>query len=334
MSELWTGLAARPPVAAAGGPVLSVVVPIYNEADSLGLLIDAIAQALKDQITYEIICVDDGSYDGSADLLRLLAQSRSDLKVILLRRNYGQTPALAAGFDHAQGSIVVSMDGDLQNDPADIPRLIAKLEEGFDLVSGWRRQRQDPWLSRILPSRIANGLIAAVTGVKLHDYGCALKAYRAELLRDMHLYGELHRFLPALASIEGARIAELPVAHQRRRFGRSKYGLSRTLRVTIDLLTVYFMRKFMTQPMHMFGSLGLLSMLAGVGISLYLMVVKFLGNQDIGDRPLLYLAIVLFLSGIQLFSLGLLAELVMRTYYESQRRPIYRVREVIGPPPE
>jgi len=312
---------------------VSVVVPIYNEYDSLPALVEAIAQALRAiPYDYEIICVDDGSQDGSAELLRQLAAQRLDLMAILLRRNYGQTAATAAGFDHARGRVIVTLDGDLQNDPADIPRIVVKLAEGYDLVSGWRQHRQDHRLTRLLPSKIANWLIGRVTGVTLHDYGCALKAYRTELVRDMNLYGELHRFLPALAYIEGARIAELPVNHHARQFGQSKYGLGRTFRVVMDLLTVYFMKKFLTRPMHIFGSFGLSAIVAGVLIATYLALVKFMGQQDIGDRPLLFLAIVLFLSGIQLFSFGLLAEVLMRTYHESQRRPIYRVREIVAAP--
>ncbi|ASC73365.1 putative glycosyltransferase [Halomicronema hongdechloris C2206] len=328
-----SALAALIPVGPNHDPSLdvSVVVPIYNECDSLPVLVDTIAQALQPtDIDYEIICIDDGSRDGSADLLRQLVGQRRDLTAVLLRRNYGQTAAMAAGFDHARGRIIVTLDGDLQNDPADIPKVLAKLAEGYDLVSGWRQHRQDHRLTRLLPSKIANWLIGRVTGVTLHDYGCALKAYRAEVVRDMNLYGELHRFLPALAYIEGARIAELPVSHRARQFGQSKYGLGRTLRVVMDLLTVYFMKKFLTRPMHIFGSFGLSAIVVGVLIAVYLAFVKFMGQQDIGDRPLLFLAIVLFLSGIQLFSFGLLAELLMRTYHESQRRPIYRVREVVG----
>jgi glycosyltransferase involved in cell wall biosynthesis len=314
---------------------LSVVVPIYNEYDSLPVLIEAITQVLTAMARpYEILCIDDGSTDGSGERLRQLAQDYPSLRAILLRRNYGQTAAMAAGFDHAQGAIIVTMDGDLQNDPADIPRLLARLNEGYDLVSGWRRDRQDNPLTRLIPSKIANGLIGRVTGVDLHDYGCSLKAYRAELIHDMNLYGELHRFLPALAFIEGARITEMPVAHHARQFGTSKYGLGRTLRVVMDLLTVYFMKKFLTQPMHIFGTLGLVSMTAGLGLGIYLTLVKLLADQDIGDRPLLVLAVVLLLAGIQLFSFGLLAELMMRTYHESQKRPIYRVREVIGQNPD
>ncbi|HIK46378.1 MAG TPA: glycosyltransferase family 2 protein [Leptolyngbyaceae cyanobacterium M65_K2018_010] len=309
---------------------LSVVVPIYNEYDSLPVLIEAISQVLDRQaLTYEILCVDDGSTDGSGDRLRQLAQHHAQLRGILLRRNYGQTAAMAAGFDHAQGLVIITMDGDLQNDPADIPRLLARLNEGYDLVSGWRKDRQDNTLTRLIPSKIANWLIGRVTGVNLHDYGCSLKAYRAEVIHDMNLYGELHRFLPALAFIEGARITEIAVNHYPRRFGTSKYGLGRTLRVVMDLLTVYFMKKFLTKPMHIFGTLGLVSMAVGIGIGIYLTLVKFLADQDIGDRPLLVLAVVLLLAGIQLFSFGLLAELMMRTYHESQQRPIYRVREVV-----
>lgn len=314
-----------------GQPKVSVVVPIYNEVESIPLLVDAIATALqKHGITYEIVCVDDGSKDGSAELLRQLAQERTDLKAVLLRRNYGQTAAMSAGFNHAAGEVIVTLDGDLQNDPADIPLLIGKLEEGYDLVSGWRQARQDAMVTRLIPSKIANWLIRKVTEVQIHDYGCSLKAYRSELVRDMHLYGELHRFLPALAFIEGARIAELPVRHHARRFGKSKYGLGRTFRVLMDLATIFFMKKFLTRPMHVFGLFGVICMLIGLALGIYLTVLKVALGSDIGDRPLLILSVVLFLTGVHLFSLGLLAELSMRTYHESQNRPIYRVREVVG----
>ena len=312
-------------------PDLSVVVPIYNEVESIPLLLDAIATSLiSEQIHYEIICVDDGSGDGSDQLLKQQAQTRTDLRAVILRRNYGQTAAIAAGFSHATGKIIITLDGDLQNDPADIPILMAKLEEGYDLVSGWRKNRQDASLTRVLPSKIANWLIGRVTGVRVHDYGCSLKAYRAELVADMNLYGELHRFLPALAFIEGARITEIPVRHHARRYGQSKYGLDRTFRVIMDLFTIFFMRKFLTRPMHVFGLFGLLALISGAALGLYLAYVKLGLGETIGQRPLLILAVVLFLSGLQLFSFGLLAELSMRTYHESQGRPIYRVREVIG----
>lgn len=310
---------------------VSVVVPVYNEVESLPHLIDAIALALNaTDLSYEIICVDDGSKDGSDQLLKQLAQIRTDLKAILLRRNYGQTAAMAAGFKYATGKAVVTLDGDLQNDPADIPLLLAKLAEGYDLVSGWRQKRQDAALTRLLPSKIANWLIGRITGVNLHDYGCSLKAYRSELVADMNLYGELHRFLPALAFIEGARIAELPVRHHARRFGQSKYGLWRTFRVLMDLLTISFMKTFLTRPMHVFGLFGLLSMVLGTLLGLYLTFLKLGLGQSIGNRPLLILAVLLLVTGVQLFSFGLLAELLMRTYHESQGRPIYRVREVVG----
>jgi glycosyltransferase involved in cell wall biosynthesis len=312
-------------------PEVSVIVPIYNEVESLESLVSAIAQTLlTTRYSYEIICVDDGSKDGSTDLLKKLVQTRSDLCAVILRRNYGQTAAMAAGFHYAQGQFIISLDADLQNDPTDIPHLLTKLEEGYDLVSGWRKHRQDAALTRLLPSKIANWIIGRVTNVRIHDYGCSLKGYRAELLADMNLYGELHRFLPALAFIEGAKIAEIPVKHHPRRYGSSKYGLGRTLRVLMDLLTIWFMQKFLTRPMHVFGSLGLLSMGLGGLTGIYLTVLKFGFGQDIGDRPLLILVVVLLLAGVQLFSFGLLGELLIRTYHESQGRPIYRVREVVS----
>ncbi|MDB9497032.1 glycosyltransferase family 2 protein [Spirulina major CS-329] len=311
-------------------PDVSVVVPIYNEVESLERLVNAIAASLQPtSLRYEILCIDDGSTDGSGELLRKLAQERRYLRAIILRRNYGQTPAMAAGFKHAQGLTIVTLDGDLQNDPADIPILLAKLEEGYDLVSGWRKNRQDAALTRLLPSKIANWLIARITGVRVHDYGCSLKAYRAELVADMNLYGELHRFLPALAFIEGARIAELPVRHQARQFGQSKYGLGRTFRVVLDLMTIFFMKRFLTRPMHVFGVAGLVSTFLGVALGLYLTVLKFALGQQIGDRPLLILVVILISIGVQFFSIGLLGELLMRTYHESQGRPIYRIREII-----
>lgn len=312
-------------------PDVSLVVPIYNEMESIPDLIETLSQAMVlGGLSYEIILVDDGSQDGSTELLKRLAQERDDLKVVIFRRNYGQTAAMAAGFHYATGAVIVTLDGDLQNDPADIPMLLQKLDEGYDLVSGWRKQRQDDALTRLLPSKIANWLIGRVTGVSIHDYGCSLKAYRSELVADMNLYGELHRFLPALAFIEGARITELPVRHHARRYGKSKYGLGRTIRVLMDLLTIYFMKRFLTKPMHGFGMIGLLFMVAGLGLGIYLTVLKLAMGVAIGDRPLLILAIVLLITGVQLFSFGLLAELLMRTYHESQNRPIYRVREVVG----
>ncbi|WP_414515820.1 glycosyltransferase family 2 protein [Nostoc sp. PCC 9305] len=312
-------------------PDVSVVVPIHDEVESLPLLLEAIASTLSSsQVNYEIICVDDGSTDGSGDFLKEQAQIRTDLKAVILRRNYGQTAAMAAGFYYAVGKAIVTLDADLQNDPADIPMLLAKLDDGYDLVSGWRQKRQDGAVNRLLPSKIANWLIRRTTSVNIHDYGCSLKAYRAELLADMNLYGELHRFLPALAYIEGARITEIPVRHHARRFGRSKYGIWRTFRVLMDLLTILFMKKFLTRPMHVFGLLGLISMFSGTAIGIYLTFVKLALGEMIGNRPLLILAVLLLLTGVQLFCFGLLAELLMRTYHESQGRPIYRVREIVA----
>jgi glycosyltransferase involved in cell wall biosynthesis len=330
MSTLLSAIATKDNSGAAEFPQVTAIVPIYDEVESLPHLIKAIATTLQTAgFSYEIICVDDGSKDGSAEFLKQQALSRTDLRAVLLRRNYGQTAAIAAGFNYARGGAIVTLDADLQNDPADIPMLLAKLEEGYDLVSGWRKNRQDAALTRLLPSKIANWLIGKVTGVQLHDYGCSLKAYRAELVADMNLYGELHRFLPALAYIEGARITEMPVRHHSRRYGQSKYGLGRTFRVLMDLLTIWFMKKFLTRPMHVFGLLGLISMFIGLIIGGYLTFLKLGMGVSIGNRPLLILAVVLLLAGVQLFSVGLLAELVMRTYHESQGRPIYRVREIV-----
>ena len=308
---------------------LSVVVPLYNEEESLPYLVEQLTDALRPSgERFELVLVNDGSSDRTAEVLEQLSHNVPELVAVLLRKNYGQTAAMAAGFDVAQGDVIVSLDGDLQNDPADIPMLLAKLREGYDLVSGWRHQRQDAALQRKLPSRIANRLIGRVTGVKLHDYGCSLKAYRREVLSDMRLYGELHRFLPALAFIEGARITEVKVNHRARQFGSSKYGIDRTFRVLMDLLTVWFMKRFLTRPMYVFGFGGLIAMLGSLLACSYLLVVKLMGG-DIGNRPLLTLAVVLGLAGIQLFCFGLLGELLIRTYHESQGRPIYRIRETL-----
>jgi glycosyltransferase involved in cell wall biosynthesis len=318
-------------MAAASTPSLSVVVPLYNEEGSLPHLIEQLLSALRPLgRSFEIVLVDDGSRDGTAALLRDQVEQVPELVAVLLRRNYGQTAAMAAGFDASRGEVIVTLDGDLQNDPADIPLLLEQLERGsLDLVSGWRHQRQDNRISRLLPSMIANRLIARVTGVRLHDYGCSLKAYRREVVADMNLYGELHRFLPALAFIEGARIGEVQVNHHPRRYGKSKYGIDRTFRVLMDLLTVWFMKRFLTRPMHVFGFAGLLSLGAGLAMALWLVGEKLLQGVDIGNRPLLLLAVLAILSGVQLFGFGLLAEVQMRTYHESQGRPIYRVRDTL-----
>ena len=316
-------------MSSASVPELSIVVPLFNEEESLPLLVEKMLLALRPLgRSFELVLVDDGSSDRTADVLRQQAAGAPELVAVLLRRNYGQTAAMAAGFDASRGRLIVTLDGDLQNDPADIPMLLGRLEEGYDLVSGWRHQRQDHAVSRLLPSKIANGLIARVTGVRLHDYGCSLKAYRRELVEDMNLYGELHRFLPALAFIEGARIAEVKVNHNARQFGQSKYGIDRTFRVLMDLFTVWFMKRFLTRPMYVFGFGGLSAMGIGALLSAYLLAVK-LGGAEIGNRPLLLVAVLALITGVQLFCFGLLSEVQMRTYHESQGRPIYRIRETL-----
>ncbi|MBC1259810.1 glycosyltransferase family 2 protein [Synechococcus sp. BSF8S] len=315
---------------ASRGPELSVVIPLYNEEDSLGPLVEQVLASLRPLgRRFELVLVDDGSSDGTAARLEALAAGTPELVAVLLRRNYGQTAAMAAGFDASHGAVIVTLDGDLQNDPADIPLLLERLEEGYDLVSGWRHQRQDAAIQRLLPSKIANRLIARVTGVRLHDYGCSLKAYRREVVADMNLYGELHRFLPALAFIEGARITEVKVNHHARRFGQSKYGIDRTFRVLMDLLTVWFMKRFLTRPMHVFGFGGLACLAIGLVLGVVLLGEKIFLNADVGARPLLMVAVLAIVAGIQLFCFGLLAELQMRTYHESQGRPIYRVRATL-----
>ena len=306
---------------------LSIVVPIYNEEESLPFLVNQLLEVLQPmEETFELVLVNDGSSDNSAEVIRKLSFDIPELVGVLLRKNYGQTAAMAAGFDISSGEIVVTLDGDLQNDPADIPLLVNKLRDGFDLVSGWRYRRQDAAISRKLPSKIANRLIGKVTGVRLNDYGCSLKAYRKEVLTDMRLYGELHRFLPVLANIEGARITEVKVNHRARQFGSSKYGIDRTFRVLMDLLTVWFMNRFLTRPMYVFGFGGILAIIGSFITSFYLLTIKLLG-EDIGNRPLLIFALLLAVTGVQLFGFGLLGELQIRTYHESQNRPIYRIRD-------
>ena len=306
---------------------LSIVVPIYNEEESLPFLVNQLLEVLQPmEETFELVLVNDGSSDNSAEVIRKLSFDIPELVGVLLRKNYGQTAAMAAGFDISSGEIVVTLDGDLQNDPADIPLLVNKIRDGFDLVSGWRYRRQDAAISRKLPSKIANRLIGKVTGVRLNDYGCSLKAYRKEVLTDMRLYGELHRFLPVLANIEGARITEVKVNHRARQFGSSKYGIDRTFRVLMDLLTVWFMNRFLTRPMYVFGFGGILAIIGSFITSFYLLTIKLLG-EDIGNRPLLIFALLLAVTGVQLFGFGLLGELQIRTYHESQNRPIYRIRD-------
>jgi glycosyltransferase involved in cell wall biosynthesis len=277
----------------------------------------------------EIVAVDDGSTDGSFDRLVALLPREPRLRLVRLARNYGQTAALAAGIEHARAPVIVSMDADLQNDPHDIPRLLAALTDGTDVVNGWRHPRRDPWLTRRLPSRVANAVISLVTGTALHDYGCTLRVMRASVAKELRLYGELHRFIPALAADLGARLAELPVHHRPRTLGRSKYGLSRTLRVLLDLLTVRFLSGFATRPIQLFGLFGVVCSAVGVGLTGYLGFQRLVLGVRLADRPLVLLAILLAVVGVQFVSLGLLGEMLVRTYHESQAKPIYRVREVV-----
>ena len=311
-------------------PDLSVVVPLRNEAPNLRTLHQELTESLgKWGRPYELLLVDDGSTDDTFAILGELQRADLHVRVVRLRRNFGQTAAFAAGFERARGRVIVTSDGDLQNDPRDIPALVARLEEGHDIVCGWRRARKDPWLTRRLPSTLANGLISRITGVRLHDYGCSLKAFRSEVIRPLRLYGEMHRFIPAIASEQGVRIAEMVVNHRPRRHGRSNYGLSRTVRVILDLVTVKFLLSYSTRPLQMFGPPGLLMGFAGAAIIGYLGYVRLFTGQAIGDRPLLLLGILLAFGGLQLLTLGLLAELQARTYHESQNKPIYVVRDVL-----
>jgi len=310
---------------------LSIVVPIYNEEESLNLLYERLTAALATTaLIYELLLVDDGSSDRSFLILKDIAVMDSRVKVIRFRRNFGQTAAMAAGFDAASGRVVVPMDGDLQNDPADIPRLLAKIDEGFDVVSGWRKDRKDTFINRKLPSIIANSLISRFTGVHLHDYGCTLKAYRKEVLEGINLYGEMHRFVPALASQVGAKVTELPVKHHQRLFGTSKYGISRTVRVVLDLMTVKFLLSYSTKPIQLFGRWGVYTLFAGLLSGLATLYMKIFEHMSMNRNPLWILTIFLLFMGVQFIVLGLLGELNARTYYEAQGKPIYVVREKLN----
>ena len=314
-------------------PYLSVVIPLYNEEPNVAELHRELTAALDAWgRSYEMLFIDDGSTDGTFAVLKALQAGDPRVRVVALRRNFGQTAAFAAGFAHARGRMIATSDGDLQNDPRDLPMMVDMLDDGHDIVCGWRRLRRDPWLTRRLPSNLANWLISRTTGVELHDYGCSLKVFRGEVVRSLRLYGEMHRFIPAIASEQGVRIAEVEVHHRPRRFGASKYGLSRTMRVVLDLFTVKFLLSYSTQPIQIFGPPGLLMGTAGVAIAGYLGYVRLFAGQPIGDRPLLLLGILLIFAGMQFLTLGLLGELQARTYHESQNKPIYAVREVLETP--
>ncbi len=308
-------------------PKVSLVVPVYNEEENLPLLYQNVVGSLDPlEIKWEMILVDDGSTDGSLRCARQLAESDSRLCVLELRRNFGQTAAMAAGFDQARAEFIVTLDADLQNDPGDIPRLLAEAADGYDVVSGWRKDRQDDFLSRSLPSKIANQVISTVTGVHLHDYGCTLKVYRREAIEGLKLYGEMHRFLPALVAQRGARILEVPVRHHARRFGVSKYGIGRTFKVVLDLLTVKFLSSYSTKPIYLFGGAGLGLFAGGFSLVLLMLWMKFVHGVSMILTPLPTLSAMLVILGMQSVMLGLLAELVIRTYHESQDKKIYLVR--------
>jgi len=315
-----------------GAPYLSIVVPVFNEAENLRPLFQAIGEALTD-LSHEIIFIDDGSKDGSVEILFEIAQEASEIvSVIQFRRNFGQTAAIAAGIDYSAGEIIVLLDADLQNDPADIPMLVEKIEEGYDVVSGWRVDRKDTLITRTIPSRMANWLISTVTGVKLHDYGCTLKAYRRDVFEGFRLYGEMHRFIPAYAVSVGARITEVPVQHHPRRFGKTKYGLSRTVKVLLDLFTVKFIISYGHKPIYLFGGAGILLIVPSSLTLLFLIVRRvWLGIAILGS-PLLQLSTMIMIMGFQSILMGLIAELLVRIYHESQAKPTYSVRKVVAPP--
>ncbi|MFZ1042015.1 MAG: glycosyltransferase family 2 protein [Anaerolineales bacterium] len=309
---------------------LSLIIPVYNEEENLPILFDAVTKVMMLlKKPWEVIFVNDGSTDQSLEVLRGLAKKDQHVRVIVFRRNFGQTAAISAGIDHAKGDVVILLDADLQNDPADIPMLLSKLEEGYDVVSGWRKDRKDNAITRNLPSMMANGLISWVTGVHLHDYGCTLKAYRREVLDEFRLYGETHRFIPVFAHSVGARIAELPVHHHPRLYGKAKYGLERTMKVVLDLFTVKFLLSYGNKPIRLFGGTGMVLMFASLVTLVYLFARKIIASTSVTASPLLPLAIMFLILGFQSILMGLIAELLVRTYHESQRKPTYTVREII-----
>jgi glycosyltransferase involved in cell wall biosynthesis len=314
-------------------PMISIVIPVFNEAGNIVALYGALKSVIKDmEHTCEVIFVDDGSTDDTYSILEQLYLQDANVRVVRFRRNFGQTAAIAAGLDHAEGDIIVTLDGDLQNDPVDIPVLIDKIKEGYDLASGWRLIRRDSF-GRCLLSKLANWLISLATGVHLHDYGCTLKAMRREIAKELKLYGEMHRFIPALAASLGATIVEVPVRHHARRYGQSKYGIGRATRVILDLMTVKFLCGYATRPGHFFGLAGVIAFLLGAGITGVLGLERLLGVTQLADRPLLLLGILLMIIGIQSITMGLLSEMVSRIYHQSQREPVYRIKEVLNGEP-
>ncbi len=309
---------------------LSIVIPVFNEAENIIPLFNKLKETLdKIKRNYEIIMVDDGSTDNSFEIMNKLQSGDPSLIVISLRRNFGQTPAFTAGFDRARGAVIVTMDGDMQNDPADIPNLLAEMEKGYDIVSGWRKYRADGPLTRQLPSRIANFILSRITGIELHDYGCSLKAYKSEIVKNLKLYGEMHRFIPAIASWMGVSVGEVEVKHLRRNSGKSKYGIMRTPRVILDLITVKFLLGYSTSPLRIFGLLGIASLFSGLVIATYLSFLKIFFGHPLAERPLLLMAVLLIIFGVQLGTMGLLGELVVRSHYETQNKPTYMIRKVL-----
>ena len=309
---------------------LSIVIPIYNEKESVGRLYSRLNKTLsKLKIKYEVILIDDGSTDGTYEELKKINKKNSSYKIIRFRRNFGQTSAMSAGFHYSSGDVIITLDADLQNDPKDIPAILKKLDEGYDIVSGWRRERKDKAVSRRFPSIVANKIISRLSGVYLHDYGCTLKAYRKEVIENIELYGEMHRYIPAVASRMGVSVAEIPVTHHSRKYGKSKYGISRTIRVILDIITIKFLLSYSQRPIQIFGLLGLLSGSAGFIITAYLIIMRIFFNQSLADRPLFILSIFMIFIGIQLITMGLLAEINMRIYHEAQDKPTYVIRDII-----
>ncbi len=310
---------------------ISVVIPIYNERESIAKLCDSLNQALSEMdLKYEVLLIDDGSIDGTFNELLKVHNKNKLYKIIRFRKNFGQTSAISAGFNYAEGEIVVTLDADLQNDPKDIPLLLDKLNEGYDIVSGWRKNRKDKAVTRRFPSIVANKLISRLTGVRLHDYGCTLKAYRKEVIKNINLYGEMHRYIPAIASWMGVKVAEVPVTHHSRKYGRSKYGISRTIKVILDIITVKFLLSYSQSPIQVFGLLGLFSGMIGFIITIYLVIMRIFFHQSLSDRPLFILSIFMIFIGVQLITIGLLAEVLIRVYHKVQNRETYVIKDIIS----
>ena len=309
---------------------ISLVIPIFNEEENLSPLYQALKAVMEGmKVAYEVIFIDDGSDDGSGEILKRLSQKDKKLKVIQFRKNFGQTAAIAAGVEHSQGEIIVTMDGDGQNDPKDIPLLLDKLEQGYDVASGWRKNRKDPFLSKKFPSAMANKLISWLTRVRLHDYGCTLKAYRRDILKDVRLYGEMHRFIPAYAAWVGAKITELEVTHHPRRHGRSKYGLSRTISIILDLITVMFLQRYSTKPIRLFGGAGMILFVLGVLTGLFVLFRRVIWG-GVWISPMILISFLFITMGVMFVLLGLIAEIIIRTYHESQGKPIYAIKSTVN----